>query len=59
MKLLSKYKTVGPEIEPTLSFLKARHPARTWVNGSSIEDAHLNFDLVICSDIFEYLDDPS
>ena len=59
MKLLSKYETVGLEIEPTLSFLKERYPTRTWLNGSSIEGVDLNFDPVICSYVFDHLDDPS
>jgi hypothetical protein len=46
---------VGVEVEPTLSWLRNKHPDHIW---RSPESAMLRGDLVICADVIEHLPNP-
>lgn len=47
--------TAGVEVEPTLSFLKKTWPDRLWFAN---EEAASYYDLVICSDVIEHVQNP-
>lgn len=59
MQHFSRYSTVGFEIEPTLSYLRAEYPDREWREGSLLTPSSMDVDLVICSDVIEHLADPT
>jgi hypothetical protein len=55
---LGEYRTVGYDVQPTVSFLKSKYPAREWrVTGSAIPQDEL-VDLVICADVIEHVVNP-
>ncbi len=58
LKYFKERKTVGFEIEPTLSFLKERYPDREWMLSDFGQMVEEKLDVVICSDVIEHLTDP-
>lgn len=57
-KLMEYFKdkhTAGIEVEPTLSWLKAKYPDRLWRPPSCVA---LPYDMVICADVIEHVEDP-
>lgn len=60
IKYFKSHETVGFEIEPTLSFLKAKYPDRRWeVSDFSHSLAERQFDLIVCADVIEHLVNPN
>ena len=59
VKYFPPHATVGFEIEPALSYVKARYPNRTWRGGTELRPALHDADMIICSDVIEHLDDPA
>ena len=59
LKYFEPLATTGFEIEPTLTFLKSKYPARNWTE-SNFGDLRSNrqFDLMICADVIEHLENP-
>lgn len=55
-KLLQEFEgavRAGVEVEPTLSWLRSTYPSETW-----LEQAEGHWDLVVCSDVIEHVQDP-
>ena len=53
------YKTIGLEIEPSLSFLKEKYPLYQWEFSDFNSIAPItNVDIIICSDVIEHLINP-
>jgi len=50
-------RTVGFDLEPTLSFLRRTYPDREWRESSFSADVE-QADLVICSDVIEHIPNP-
>lgn len=57
-KYFPPHATIGVEIEPALSFLMSKYPARIWRSGVNIAESIRGADMVICSDVIEHLPDP-
>jgi len=59
IKYFSDLDTVGLELEPALSYLKEEYPDRKWEE-SNIEspEKHGDFDVLICSDVIEHIENP-
>lgn len=55
LKYFGDQKTAGIEVEPTLSWLKAKYPDRLWRAPQCVA---LPYDMVICSDVIEHVEDP-
>jgi hypothetical protein len=56
MKYLSGHKTLGYEIEPSLSHLREMYPDREW---SGEYPPRFVGDVLICADVIEHMQDPS
>lgn len=57
------FQTVGVDLPSTVNWLKDKYPNDTWVSvdlstGMIPEELTKEFDLVICSDVIEHLEDP-
>lgn len=59
MKYFPQEQTVGLEVEPTLSLLRARYPDRDWRSSNFSDGSSLATDVVICADVIEHLLDPA
>ena len=57
IKYFNHLNPTGLEIEPTLSWLRNKYPDNNWVESNFYEEIG-NFDLIICSDVIEHIDDP-
>ncbi len=55
LKHLGHLNTCGVDVEPTLSWLKENYPDRLWREPNN---HYLMYDLVVCSDVIEHVDDP-
>ncbi len=49
--------TIGYDLEPTVSFLRATYPDREWLSAAFTDDVEPS-DLVICADVIEHIPDP-
>ena len=59
LKYFKNFKTIGFEIDPNISFLKATYPERQWYfSDFSMRDDLAQLDIVICADVVEHLIDP-
>jgi SAM-dependent methyltransferase len=59
LKHFADRETVGFDVAPTVSKLRARHPERRWeVTDFGAVPPGVRPDLVICSDVIEHLQDP-
>jgi SAM-dependent methyltransferase len=65
LKYFSGWPTIGFEIEPTLSWLRAKYPHRVWLDATAPEmfsPPHPHFAphprVVICADVIEHVSDP-
>ena len=58
MNKFKKYKCIGTEIEPTLSWLKNKYPTDEWIESNFTKPPTDKFDIVICADVIEHLLDP-
>jgi len=51
--------TTGLELEPALSFLKEQYPDRKWMQSDFAHpEIHDDYDIVICSDVVEHIENP-
>ena len=57
MKYFKDCEPTGLEIEPTLSWLKNKYPNNNWQRSDFSKDIG-DFDLIICSDVIEHIEDP-
>lgn len=58
MKHFSDYDTTGIDVEATVAFLKNKYPDRKWISAPFSDRSLPQFDMVICSDVIEHVDDP-
>jgi len=55
----TKYRTIGLEIEPTLSFLRNKYPNYQWESSDLYKPPVIDtIDMIICSDVIEHLSNP-
>lgn len=55
----SRFKTIGLEIEPTLSFLRDKYPSYQWESSDLHSPPPIDtIDIIICSDVIEHLSNP-
>lgn len=55
MEFFPEDTTCGVEVEPTLSYLKDAYPNRLWRPPQCVM---LSYDMVICADVIEHVEDP-
>jgi len=55
---LGQYKTIGYDLEPTVSFLKSTYADRVWRVAGSAVPKDEPVELVICADVIEHVRDP-
>ncbi|HLK29514.1 MAG TPA: methyltransferase domain-containing protein [Puia sp.] len=55
---LGSYKTLGIEVGETLKWLKKNYPEHQWLSFEEADPSLLQFDVVICSDVIEHIDNP-
>lgn len=58
LKYFGEFNTIGVEINPTLAWLKEKHPNREWFPPGAKAIASNKFEVIICSDVIEHLEDP-
>lgn len=59
LKYFGALNTTGFEIQPTLNFLQTTYPHREWrISDFSTKPAGSDFDVMICSDVIEHIEDP-
>lgn len=59
IKWFENFCTIGFEVEPTLTWLEEKYPARHWMQAESLFLQRGDFDsLMVCSDVIEHVDDP-
>lgn len=56
---LGEYKTLGLEVEPTLSWLKENYPNNEWELSDFSNGKNLKADVLICADVIEHLLNPN
>lgn len=50
--------SIGIELEPCLSFLRASYPDRTWRSGEDTAASLLDVDMIMTSDVIEHVPEP-
>ncbi len=55
LKYFSEYRTLGIDVEPTITFLRHQYPEKEWGDFDSISES---YNLAICSDVIEHVTDP-
>lgn len=58
IKMFDKYKTVGTDVQETLNFLKNKYPNNRWELSDFSNPLTEEFDLVICADVIEHIEEP-
>lgn len=58
VKYFSDVRTVGFDLEPTVSFLKEKYPDREWRISNFEDTIEETVDVVICADVIEHIPDP-
>jgi len=56
IKYFNEYNTIGVDLKPTVQFLNKTYPNKTWCELEFV-DKNVDFDLIICSDVIEHIDD--
>lgn len=56
IKYFNEYNTIGVDLAPTILFLMKTYPNKTWCE-LSLVDKNIDFDLIICSDVIEHIND--
>lgn len=55
---LGSYQMAGIEVGETLNWLKKNYPEHAWLSFENTDPSTLQFDLVICSDVIEHIENP-
>lgn len=58
LKYFSNRNTLGLDLPPTVEWLKENYPDRKWATIPFDEEAPIGYDIIICADVIEHVQDP-